>query len=68
MVVDEKMLLTDAIHRLPGHYQEIIFYRFAEGLSFEEIARCQGQSLEATKSLFRRVITALQKQLELTDG
>ena len=66
--VDEGLLLQEAIHRLPGHYQEIIFYRFAEGLSFEEIAQCQGQSLEATKSLFRRVIATLQKQLEPTDG
>jgi DNA-directed RNA polymerase specialized sigma24 family protein len=46
--------------QLPDHYQEILLLRFAEGLKFREIARTMGQSLEATKSLYRRAMDALR--------
>jgi RNA polymerase sigma-70 factor, ECF subfamily len=58
--LDDSIVLNQALQKLPDHYREIILLRFTEGLPFEEIARLQSQSLEATKSLFRRAIAALQ--------
>lgn len=63
MAVDDKVMIREAIRALPEHYREIILLRFAEGLRFEEIASVRGQSLEATKSLFRRAIAALRDQV-----
>jgi RNA polymerase sigma-70 factor (ECF subfamily) len=60
---DDRMMLRQAMSALPEHYREVILLRFAEGLKFEEIARVRGQSLEATKSLFRRAIAALREQV-----
>lgn len=60
---DDQIILQDALLQLPEHYQEIILLRFAEGLKFKEIAQTMGQSLEATKSLFRRAMSALRDEL-----
>ena len=60
---DDLVILRQALRNLPDNYREIIMLRFVEGLQFDEIARVQGQSLEATKSLFRRAISALQKRI-----
>ena len=60
---DDKMIIQDALLQIPEHYQEVILLRFAEGLKFKEIAREMGQSLEATKSLFRRAMSALRDEL-----
>lgn len=61
--LDDQITLRLAFRNLPAHYQEILFLRFTEGLQFDEIAQIQGQSLEATKSLFRRAVAALQRQV-----
>jgi RNA polymerase sigma-70 factor (ECF subfamily) len=60
---DEFIVLYQALRNLPDNYREIIMLRFVDGLRFDEIAQVQGQSLEATKSLFRRAITTLQKRM-----
>lgn len=59
-VSDDKIILREAMVQLPDHYQEILLLRFAEGLKFREIAKSMGQSLEATKSLYRRAMEALR--------
>ena len=61
--LDDLILIRQALKELPEHYQEVILLRFAEGLKFNEIAQIQGQSLEATKSLYRRAIAALNKKV-----
>jgi RNA polymerase sigma-70 factor (ECF subfamily) len=58
----ERIHLQGALNEVPEHYREVVLLRFAEGLSFKEIAGVQGASLEATKSLFRRAIAALKTQ------
>ena len=60
---DDVIILRQALRKLPENYREIIMLRFVDGLQFDEIAELQGQSLEATKSLFRRAIAALQKHV-----
>nr|MBN1230037.1 sigma-70 family RNA polymerase sigma factor [Anaerolineae bacterium] len=61
--IEDRVLLQRALAALPDHYVEIILLRFAEGLQFSEIADVRKQSLEATKSLFRRAIVALREQV-----
>jgi len=66
--IDEAVMLRHALQQLPEQYREILLLRFAEGLRFNEIAKAHGQSLEATKSLFRRAVAALNKQVKEYDG
>ncbi len=64
---DEKMLVDAALRKLPGNYQEILEMRFVDGLPFMDIAKMKNQSLEATKSLFRRAMISLRKTLGVGD-
>jgi RNA polymerase sigma-70 factor (ECF subfamily) len=61
---DDLAIIQHALGKLPKNYQEILLMRFVDNLPFNEIARQNGQSLEATKSLFRRSMTALTKEME----
>jgi RNA polymerase sigma-70 factor, ECF subfamily len=63
-VMEEQISLRRALHQIPDQYREVILLRFAEGLQFNEIAKLTGQNLEATKSLFRRAISALRNHLD----
>ena len=65
---EDRVVLRQMLRALPESYQEVILLRFAEELPFDEIARLRGQSLEATKSLFRRALAALRKQVGETNG
>ncbi|MCZ2128162.1 MAG: RNA polymerase sigma factor [Anaerolineales bacterium] len=62
--VEERIYLQRALMSLPENYREILLLRFAEGLQFNEIAEAGNRNLEATKSLFRRAVTALRHCLE----
>lgn len=62
--IDDRIVLRQALGKLPENYQEVLLLRFAEGMQFNEIANHQGVSLEATKSLFRRAVASLQRVLE----
>jgi RNA polymerase sigma-70 factor (ECF subfamily) len=66
--IDESVALRHALVQLPEQYREILLMRFADGLRFNEIALINGKSLEATKSLFRRAVAELRKQVEHTNG
>jgi len=63
-MVEERITLRKALNQISAPYREVILLRFAEGLQFNEIAELTGQNLEATKSLFRRAISALRSQLD----
>ncbi|HNH25377.1 MAG TPA: RNA polymerase sigma factor [Anaerolineales bacterium] len=62
--MEDRIFLQRALLNLPENYQEILLLRFAEDLQFNEIAELTNQNLEATKSLFRRAVTALRNHLE----
>lgn len=66
--LDDAIVIRKAMQGLPDDYQDIVLLRFAEGLQFNEIAQLRGQSLEATKSLFRRAIAALRRQMGEPDA
>jgi RNA polymerase sigma-70 factor (ECF subfamily) len=61
---DDLATVQYALLELPKNYQDILLMRFVDEMPFNEIALQNGQSLEATKSLFRRSMTALAKKLE----
>ena len=63
--LEDRITLRHALNNIPGNYREVILLRFAEGMRFKEIADCLGQNPEATKSLFRRAMAALQEELEM---
>lgn len=62
--MEERIFIQSALQKLPENYREIILLRFAEDLQFNEIALLTDQNLEATKSLFRRAISALRSYLD----
>jgi RNA polymerase sigma-70 factor (ECF subfamily) len=62
--IDQHIMVQRELNQLPEHYQEVILARFADGLTFAEIAEDRGQSLEATKSLYRRAIQALRDRID----
>ncbi len=61
---DERITMRQALQDLPTDYQEIILLRFAEALPFKDIAVELDKHPEAVKSLFRRAMAALKKNLE----
>jgi len=63
-MMEERIFIQHALQKLPENYREIILLRFAEDLQFNEIAQLMDQNLEATKSLFRRAISALRNHLD----
>lgn len=66
--LEELIVVRRALCKLPQHYQEVILLRFANGLQFSEIAQSREQSLDATKSLYRRAIAALNQEMTTGDS
>lgn len=64
---EDQIALRRALLNLPEQYREVILLRFADGMKFIEIAGLQNQNPEATKSLYRRAISALRKKLDVND-
>ncbi len=60
---DRRIYIQQSLMGVPDHYREIILLRFVDGLKFQEIAVLQGKSLDAVKSVFRRAIEAMRKEL-----
>lgn len=60
---DDRAHMRGALDQLPEHYREIILLRYADGLSFAEIAGRRGQTLDAVKSLFRRALQTLRETM-----
>ena len=65
--LEDRLALRRALLHLPNQHREVILLRFAEGMQFNEIARLLKKNPEATKSLFRRAMTALRKTLDVKD-
>lgn len=53
--------INNAINNLTNRQREIIYYRFYENLSFEEIATIMNMQIRATYKLNARAITALRE-------
>src|SRR5262249_40037459 len=60
---EQAVLLAEAIERLPETYREVIILSHLEGLSFPEIARRLGRSLDSVKNLWARALARLRRSV-----
>lgn len=65
--IEDRITLRRALQKLSEQYREVILLRFADGMQFNEIAELLNQNPEATKSLFRRAMSALRNTLDVKD-
>jgi len=62
--MEDRITLRIALNKITENYREVILLRFSEEMRFKEIADHLNQNPEATKSLFRRAMSALQSALQ----
>ena len=60
---EQAVLLADALDRLPADYREVIILRHLEGLTFPEVARRMGRSLDSVEKLWMRGLARLRQGL-----
>jgi RNA polymerase sigma-70 factor (ECF subfamily) len=60
---EESVLLAQAIERLPEDYRDVIILRHLEGLTFPEVARRMGRSLDSVDKLWLRGLARLRQLL-----
>jgi RNA polymerase sigma-70 factor (ECF subfamily) len=60
---EQAVLLADALARLPADYREVIVLRHLEGLTFAEVARRMGQTLDRVKKLWTPALARLRAAL-----
>lgn len=60
---DNARELLEAISKLDGPRQELLFLKFGDGLSNAEIGEIMGRTEGAIKSLYHRTLLALRKEL-----
>jgi RNA polymerase sigma-70 factor (ECF subfamily) len=57
------VLLANALGELPDDYREVIVLRHLEGLTFPEVARRMGRSLDSVDKLWMRALVRLRQIL-----
>ena len=60
---EQALRLADALDRLPDDYREVLLLRHLEELTFPEVARRMGRSVEAVKKLWARALARLRQSL-----
>ena len=60
---EQARALLSAMARLPAERQELLIFKFVDGLSNADIGRIMGRSEGAIKSLYHRTLLALRDQL-----
>jgi RNA polymerase sigma-70 factor (ECF subfamily) len=61
---EEKALIENLVAKLSLPHQEILFLYYTEELTFDEIGKIVGKSLNTVKSQHRRALAQLRKLLE----
>jgi RNA polymerase sigma-70 factor (ECF subfamily) len=61
---EQAVLLADALRRLPEDYRDVIVLRHLEGLTFAEVARRMGRSLDSVDKLWVRALSRLRRTLK----
>lgn len=61
--VENRAVLQRALARIPQHYQDVITMRIADKLTFDEIAKSTGRTIESVKSLYRRALQAIRTEI-----
>jgi RNA polymerase sigma-70 factor (ECF subfamily) len=60
---EQAVLLAEALARLPEHYREVLILHHLEGLSFPEVGRRLGRSLDSVKNVWTRALARLRRSL-----
>lgn len=63
---EQAVLLAEALGRLPEDYREVIVLHHLEDLSFPEVARRMGRTVDSVKNLWIRALTRLRRSLGVT--
>lgn len=63
--LDDRITIRHALNNIHRTYREVLLLRFANDMKLNEIAEFLDKSEEATKSHFRRAISALMEELEV---
>lgn len=58
---EQAVLLADALGRLPEDYRDVIVLRNLEGLTFPEVAKRMGRSLDSVEKLWLRGLARLRQ-------
>jgi RNA polymerase sigma-70 factor (ECF subfamily) len=61
---EQSVLLAEALGRLPGEWRELLILRHLEGLTFPEVARRMGRTVDSVKKLWPRALAGLRRLLE----
>ncbi len=64
---EQQAWLLSAVRRLPPERQELLIFKFVEGMSNAEIGALIGRTEGAVKSLYHRTLVALREQLALEE-
>jgi RNA polymerase sigma-70 factor (ECF subfamily) len=60
---EQAVVLADMLGRLPEDYREVVILRHLEGLSFPQVARRMGRTLDSVKKLWARALAQLRDSL-----
>jgi RNA polymerase sigma-70 factor (ECF subfamily) len=60
---EQAVALADALAALPDDYREVIVLRHLEGLTFPEVARQMGRTLDSVEKLWLRALAKLRQHL-----
>src|SRR5437660_3078267 len=60
---EQAVLLADALGRLPDDYREVIILHHLEGLTFPEVARRSGRTVDSLKNVWARALAQLRRSL-----
>ena len=60
---EQAVLLADALEELPEDYREVLVLRHLEELTFAEVARRMGRTLDSVKNLWARALGRLRRVL-----
>jgi RNA polymerase sigma-70 factor (ECF subfamily) len=60
---EQAVLLADALEQLSPDYREVIVLRHLEGLTFPEVARRMGRSLDSVEKVWMRALARLRQML-----
>jgi RNA polymerase sigma-70 factor (ECF subfamily) len=61
---EQAVLLADALRRLPDEWRELLVLRHLEGLTFPEVARRMGRTIDSVKKQWPRALANLRHLLE----
>jgi len=58
---EQSVLLADALQQLPADYREVLVLRHLEGLTFPDVAKRMGRSLDSVEKLWMRGLVKLRQ-------